>query len=119
MNKYNKPIIGITTDYENKNQSYSKYPWFAIRENYIKSCEKYGASCIILPISKNNIDLNLIDGLVITGGNFDIDPKYFGQKIKSTKIKLKSERTHYEINLLKKFYKLNKPMWWGTTYKCF
>ena len=110
MNKYNKPIIGITTDYENKNQSYSKYPWFAIRENYIKSCEKYGASCIILPIRKNNIDLNLIDGLVITGGNFDIDPKYFGQKIKSTKIKLKSERTHYEINLLKKFYKLNKPI---------
>ncbi len=82
MNKYNKPIIGITTDYENKNQSYSKYPWFAIRENYIKSFEKYGANCIILPISKNNIDLNLIDGLVITCGYFDIYHTYFCQKIK-------------------------------------
>ncbi len=110
MKKHNKPIIGITTDYEDKNKSYSQYPWFAIRENYIKSCEKYGANCIILPISKDSIDLNLLDGLVITGGNFDISPKYFGQKINNTTVKLKSKRTHYEINLLKKFYKLNKPI---------
>ena len=110
MQKYNKPIIGITTDYEDKNKSYSQYPWFAIRENYIKSCEIYGANCIILPISKDSIDLNLLDGLVITGGNFDINPKYFGQKINNSKVKLKSKKTHYEINLLKNFYELNKPI---------
>lgn len=110
MKKYHKPIIGITTDYEEKNKSYSQYPWFAIRENYIKSCEKYGANCIILPISKDSIDLDLLDGLVITGGNFDIHPKYFGQKINNNKVKIKSKRTDYEINLLKKFFKLNKPI---------
>ena len=59
MKKHHKPIIGITTDYEEENKSYSQYPWFALRENYIKSCEKYGANCIILPISKDSIDLNL------------------------------------------------------------
>ena len=110
MKKYHKPIIGITTDYEEENKSYSQYPWFAIRENYIKSCEKYGANCIILPISKDSIDLDLLDGLVITGGNFDIHPKYFGQKINNKKVKIKSKRTDYEINLLKKFFKLNKPI---------
>jgi len=110
MKKYYKPIIGITTDYENKSKEYSKYPWFAIRENYIKSCEKYGANCIILPISKDIMELNFLDGLVITGGNFDINPKYFGQKINTKKIKLKSERTNYEMRLLKKFYRLNKPI---------
>jgi len=87
MKKHHKPIIGITTDYEEENKSYSQYPWFALRENYIKSCEKYGANCIILPISKDSIDLNLLDGLVITGGNFDIHPKFFGQKINNKKSK--------------------------------
>ena len=110
MKKHHKPIIGITTDYEEENKSYSQYPWFALRENYIKSCEKYGANCIILPISKDSIDLNLLDGLVITGGNFDIHPKFFEQKINNKKVKIKSKRTNYEINLLKKFFKLNKPI---------
>ena len=110
MKKHHKPIIGITTDYEEENKSYSQYPWFALRENYIKSCEKYGANCIILPISKDSIDLNLLDGLVITGGNFDIHPKFFGQRINNKKVKIKSKRTNYEINLLKKFFKLNKPI---------
>ena len=110
MKKHHKPIIGITTDYEEENKSYSQYPWFALRENDIKSCEKYGANCIILPISKDSIDLNLLDGLVITGGNFDIHPKFFGQKINNKKVKIKSKRTNYEINLLKKFFKLNKPI---------
>jgi len=110
MKKHHKPIIGITTDYEEENKSYSQYPWFALRENYIKSFEKYGANCIILPISKDSIDLNLLDGLVITGGNFDIHPKFFGQKINNKKVKIKSKRTNYEINLLKKFFKLNKPI---------
>ena len=110
MKKHHKPIIGITTDYEEENKSYSQYPWFALRENYIKSCEKYGANCIILPISKDSIDLNLLDGLVITGGNFDIHPKFFGQKINNKKVKIKSKRTNYEINLFKKFFKLNKPI---------
>lgn len=110
MKKHHKPIIGITTDYEEENKSYSQYPWFALRENYIRSCEKYGANCIILPISKDSIDLNLLDGLVITGGNFDIHPKFFGQIINNKKVKIKSKRTNYEINLLKKFFKLNKPI---------
>ena len=110
MKKYHKPIIGITTDYESKNKSYSQYPWFAVRENYVRSFEKYGAICIILPISKENIDLDILDGLVITGGDFDIDPKYFGQKIHSKKITIKAKRTEYEMNLIKKFYKLKKPI---------
>ena len=110
MIKHNKPLIGITTDYENNNKSYSKYPWFALRENYVKSLEKLGANCVILPLSNNIMNLKLLDGLVITGGNFDIDPKYFGQKIKSNKIKLKSKRTIFELKLIKKFIALNKPI---------
>ena len=34
--------------------------------------------------------LNLIDGLVITGGDFDINPEIYGKKISSKFVKLKN-----------------------------
>ena len=36
------PIIGINLDFEN-NGGYSKFPWYAIRENYLSCLYKYGA----------------------------------------------------------------------------
>ena len=36
-----KPIIGITLDNEEPG-SYSKFPWYAIRHNYLHSVEKFG-----------------------------------------------------------------------------
>ena len=109
MKKHHKPIIGITTDYEEENKSYSQYPWFALRENYIKSCEKYGANCIILPISKDSIDLNLLDGLVITGGNFDINPSLYSENTNGSR-NIKNKRTNFEIKIFKKFLKTSKPI---------
>ena len=72
------PIIGITLDYEN-NGGYSKFPWYAIRENYLTCLHKFGAIPFPLfhQISVNDYLLKTLDGLVITGGNFDIDQKFF------------------------------------------
>ena len=36
------PIIGITLDYE-VSGGYSKFPWYAIRENYLSCLHKFGA----------------------------------------------------------------------------
>ena len=46
-----KPIIGITLD-EEKSGEYSKFPWYAIRKNYIDSVEKFGG--IPFPLSHNH-----------------------------------------------------------------
>ena len=53
------PIIGITADYQEKVNCYSKYPWFALRKHYTSCLERLGCMPIILPPSKNyeNIDL--------------------------------------------------------------
>ena len=37
-----KPIIGITLDSEKK-KTYSKFPWYALRENYLTSLTKFNA----------------------------------------------------------------------------
>ena len=37
-----KPIIGITLDSEKK-KTYSKFPWYALRENYLTCLTKFNA----------------------------------------------------------------------------
>ena len=36
MKKYKKPVIGISID-TGINKSYSQFPWYAVRINYINS----------------------------------------------------------------------------------
>ena len=45
------PIIGITLDFEN-NGGYSKFPWYAIRENYLTCFNQFDA--IPFPLFHNN-----------------------------------------------------------------
>ncbi len=84
-----RPIIGITLDSEDPG-IYSKFPWYAIRQNYLHSIEKYGGIPFPLFHSIKNLReiSNFLDGILITGGNFDIDPKIYGKrKVGSRNIK--------------------------------
>ena len=104
------PIIGITFDFEN-NGGYSKFPWYAIRENYLTCLYKFGA--IPFPIlhenSLNNTLLKILDGLVITGGNFDINPKLYSENNGGSR-NLKNKRTNFEIDIFHKFLSTTKPV---------
>ncbi len=105
-----KPIIGITLDIE-KVKTYSKYPWYALRENYLTSLTKFNAIPFPLLHERKYINdfCHIIDGLIITGGDFDIDPKIY--KSHNTKSKhIKSKRTNFEIDIFNNFFKLNKPI---------
>jgi putative glutamine amidotransferase len=97
-----QPVIGITLDYETTN-SYAKYPWYALRENYFNAVNKFGGIPLPLPHFPEYTDyyFSLIDGLMITGGNFDVDPKYYGQEITSDKVSTKDKRTKFEISICK------------------
>ena len=53
-----KPIIGITLDNEEPGK-YSKFPWYAIRQNYLQSIEDLGA--IPFPLSHS---LNIINDII-------------------------------------------------------
>ena len=104
------PIIGITFDFENSG-GYSKFPWYAIRENYLTCLYKFGA--IPFPIlhenSLNNTLLKVLDGLVITGGNFDINPKLYSEYIGGSR-NIKDKRTNFEIDIFQKFLRTSKPI---------
>ena len=104
------PIIGITFDFENSG-GYSKFPWYAIRENYLTCLYKFGA--IPFPIlhenSLNNTLLKVLDGLVITGGNFDINPKLYSENNGGSR-NIKDKRTNFEIGIFQKFLGTSKPI---------
>ena len=55
------PVIGITTDYKEKENTYSKYPWFALRRHYSDCLYKFGCTPIVLPLTETieNIDFFL------------------------------------------------------------
>lgn len=105
-----KPIIGITLDNEEPG-IYSKFPWYAIRNNYLHSIEKSGGIPFPLFHTQKNVNqlFNLLDGIIITGGNFDIDPKLYGQKTKGSRI-IKNNRTNFELSIFNKFLKSTKPI---------
>lgn len=106
----NKPIIGISADYSTKD-TYSKYPWYALRENYASSLANLGATPLILPydLASLNHYESILDGILITGGDFDISPSYYGGT-NHPSIKLIENRTSFELELFKTFYNSNKPI---------
>ena len=105
-----KTIIGITLDNEEKG-GYSKFPWYAIRKNYLHSIEKFGGIPFPLFHSLTSINkiLNIIDGLIVTGGDFDICPSFYGQKKENSRNE-KTLRTLFEIELCKKSLLKNIPI---------
>lgn len=105
-----KPVIGITLD-EGRNSSYSVFPWYATRKNYAVPLSKLDAVPIFLSHDLKNIKdyLSLVDGLIITGGDFDINPDYYGEEIKSQTVKLKEERTNFEFKILEEALNVNLP----------
>ncbi|PPR79109.1 MAG: putative glutamine amidotransferase [Alphaproteobacteria bacterium MarineAlpha2_Bin1] len=107
-----KPIIGITADYDNNPTSPDYTKNILLRKNYCSVIELAGGLPFILPHSENlakEYSKN-IDALIISGGNFDIDPSHFGEKTNSSFVKTKPERTNFEINLAKEILNQNKPL---------
>lgn len=93
-----RPIIGITVDSENPG-GYSRFPWMALRENYCTAVLRAGGLPILLPHGHDGVDdyIRIIDGLLVSGGNFDVDPKLFGAASRHATVKLKEARTAFEL----------------------
>lgn len=96
-----KPLIGVTLDAEAPG-GYSKYPWYALRANYAEAIAACGGLPIGLPHDPAcALDLlDRLDGLVVTGGAFDVDPALYGDGARHPTVSLKENRTQAELALL-------------------
>jgi len=106
-----QPVIGLTLDSEPPG-GYSKLPWYALRENYCAAVVRAGGLPVLLPheVEQAESYLRLIDGLVVTGGAFDIDPVIFGAETRHASVKTKERRTQFELALTRRAFSADKPI---------
>jgi putative glutamine amidotransferase len=92
------PVIGITLDAEPPG-GYSKFPWLALRQNYARAVVEAGGLPVMLPHEPSRVDayLRLLDGLIISGGAFDVDPALFGAAVRHPSVTTKDGRTQFEL----------------------
>ncbi|MGE4279309.1 MAG: gamma-glutamyl-gamma-aminobutyrate hydrolase family protein [Magnetospirillum sp.] len=96
------PVIGITLDSEEPG-GYSKFPWYALRQNYCSAVADAGGLPLPLPHLPDMAPayLDRIHGLIVTGGAFDVDPALFGAATRHDTVVVKRERTRFEWAMIK------------------
>jgi putative glutamine amidotransferase len=106
-----RPVIGITLDCEHPG-GYSKYPWYAIRQNYAEAIAASGGLPIALPHDATLAEdyLDRIDALVVTGGAFDVDPSLYSDAERHATVTLKEGRTAAELALTNGALARNMPV---------
>lgn len=108
-----KPIIGFTLDYEEGSPTaYSKYPWYALRDNYTGSVARAGGAPVALPHEVEQVEayLAMMSGLVITGGNFDVPPEMYGDHSIHEKVTTKPRRSQFEWAITKGALERSMPI---------
>jgi len=102
MSTSHRPVIGVTLDSESPG-GYSKYPWYALRQNYSAAIAGAGGLPVALPHLPEHAAayLDQIRGLVVTGGAFDVDPALYGDGSRHATVTLKENRTATELALVR------------------
>lgn len=92
------PLIGITVDSEPPG-GYSKFPWLALRENYCTAVSRAGGLPVLLPHAGEHVHdyLAVLEGLIVSGGNFDVNPALFGAADRHPSVRTKDARTAFEL----------------------
>ena len=110
--KTSKPLIGIVPDYkEGCPTGYSSRHYYALRANYVEMINKAGGAAVILTYDYDLIDsyIDSLDGVVIVGGYFDINPKRYGETTIHHTVKLNDVREDFENALVSKLIKTKLP----------
>ena len=106
-----QPLIGIPLDAEEPG-GYSSLPWYALRANYTEAVCRAGGVPLMLPHRAELAPAyaELIDGLIVTGGNFDLDSALFGAASRHATVKTKDGRTAFELALTRQVLDRDLPV---------
>ncbi len=106
-----KPLIGITFDIEGPG-GYSNFPWYVVRENYCSSVAEAGGIPFPLTHDMDLVDsyLSLMSGLLVTGGDYDVDPTLYGATTHHPTVKTKPQRTNFEMAMVRAALTKNIPI---------
>jgi putative glutamine amidotransferase len=117
MTRGTPPLIGITADIAGAVAPASAKPGDTavfLPQRYLAAVERAGAVAVILslnhaPSTVRHL-LKILDGLVLSGGDFDIHPRYYGERPLAALGKIKSSRTDFELEITDKALKQDLPV---------
>jgi putative glutamine amidotransferase len=111
------PLIGITADSSGCEQTgveAKRERLYSLASRYCDAIENAGGLPIIIPHSRSRTQirhlLRRIDGLLISGGGFDIDPAYYHEQPIAKLGKINSQRTFTELEAIALGLKRDLPM---------
>ena len=111
MTQAGRPVIGVTLDSERPG-GYATLPWYALRQNYFEALVRAGATPVALPHELDLVTdfLELIDGLLVSGGAFDIDPALYGAGERHATVATKDRRTRFEWDMTRAALDADRPL---------
>jgi putative glutamine amidotransferase len=104
------PLIGITTDIVGHPEEEGQ-PAYAARRNYVDAIAGAGGMAVLLPYDADRAPdyLARIDGLLVTGGRFDIPAEWYGGQAKNSAV-LKPDRSLAERAFMSAALVLDMPL---------
>jgi putative glutamine amidotransferase len=104
-------LSGLTLDAETAG-GWSKYPWYALRQNYFEAVVAAGGLPVGLPHDPGLAGkfLGRLDGLIVTGGAFDVDPAMYGGGERHKSVVVKENRTFAELAFLQTAMERDLPV---------
>ena len=117
MTRISSQLIGITADLSEATQHRSaahQESTIFLPQRYCREVEKAGGVPIVLPFTRSRALLRRLigrlDGLLISGGNFDIHPSYYGERPIKEIGAIKEERTEFELEMTDLALKRDLPV---------
>ncbi|MEE2959410.1 MAG: gamma-glutamyl-gamma-aminobutyrate hydrolase family protein [Myxococcota bacterium] len=109
-----QPIIGITSDHHSHIDGRGSHQQtYQLNSDYCRAVEIGGGIPLILPYVHDELASNIvkmIHGLVISGGDFDHPPEFFGRSRSQKLGKLKPERSNFELSVLRLAREVQMPV---------
>lgn len=110
--KSEKPLIGVTPD--TGATGARKEAVVLLHRRYLQAILTAGGIPLVLPLltSRRAIEelLGRLDGVLISGGNFDIPPRLYGEEPIEALGNLREDRTDFELELISLALKRDTPL---------
>lgn len=106
-----QPLIGITADIAGHPEEGGE-PAYIVRRNYADAIAEAGGIAVILPYAPARAPamIGRLDGLLVTGGRFDLPPDWYGGKPATDASILKEDRSIAERALLAAALAIDLPV---------
>lgn len=117
MTRRSLPLVGITADLANAQRKAIKSnaePLVFLPERYVTAIELAGGTPVVLPSIGSTPALrrylDALDGVVISGGDFDIHPHHYGERPDKNLGNLIPRRTEFELALAEMALRSDMPL---------